>query len=59
MTDLFIALVIFLVSCQWAMAGVVLMNLGRENGLLGLADWMFLGALVVIFNLVSWSSPLL
>ncbi len=59
MIDLFIALVIFFVSCQWALAGVVLMNLGRENGRLGLADWMFLGALVVIFNLVSWSSPLL
>ena len=59
MIDLFIAIVIFFVSIIWAWTGVVLMNLGRENGRLGLADWMFLGALVVIFNLNSWSSPLL
>lgn len=52
MIDLFIALVIFFVSCQWALAGVVLMK-GREE--ICLADGLFFLHNVIYFNLVAWA----
>ena len=53
MIDLFIAIVIFLVSIIWAWTGVELMNFPSQ--LLCLEDWMLFILNVGIFNFAAWA----